>query len=48
MGSLAHERGGLWVTGVSQLDHLFRGLVKIARPTARIATGHPPEAGRGL
>ena len=35
MGSLAHERGGLWVQGVAMLDHLFRGLVAIARHTGK-------------
>jgi alkylation response protein AidB-like acyl-CoA dehydrogenase len=35
MGSLAHERGGLWVQSVAMLDYLFRGLVAIARHTGK-------------
>src|SRR5687767_13028034 len=31
MGSLAHERAGLWVEWIGALDHLFRKLVEQAR-----------------
>jgi alkylation response protein AidB-like acyl-CoA dehydrogenase len=31
MGSLAHERGGLWVQGVATCEHAFRDLVELAR-----------------
>ncbi|MCU1463232.1 MAG: Acyl-CoA dehydrogenase [Acidimicrobiales bacterium] len=35
MGSLAHERGGLWVQGVSGLEHALGDLVKLAKATGR-------------
>src|SRR5207244_2823006 len=31
MGSLAHERGGLWVQGVSTCDHALRDLIALCR-----------------
>ena len=31
MGSLAHERGGLWVEGVSRLEFTLQGLIDLAR-----------------
>ncbi len=33
MGSLAHERGGLWVQGVAGLERTLDGLVELARST---------------
>jgi len=36
MGSLAHERGGLWVQGVANLDSLVTRLIDLARKTGRI------------
>jgi alkylation response protein AidB-like acyl-CoA dehydrogenase len=33
MGSLAHERGGLWLQGVSGLEFTLRSLVELARET---------------
>ena len=35
MGSLAHERGGLWVQGVSALQFSLDSLVELARRTGR-------------
>jgi alkylation response protein AidB-like acyl-CoA dehydrogenase len=35
MGSLAHERGGLWVQGVSGLEHALGDLIALARNTGR-------------
>jgi alkylation response protein AidB-like acyl-CoA dehydrogenase len=34
-GSLAHERAGLWVEGVSRLEHTVLALVELARRTGR-------------
>jgi alkylation response protein AidB-like acyl-CoA dehydrogenase len=34
-GSLAHERAGLWVEGVSRLEHSVHGLVDLARELGR-------------
>src|SRR6202011_2984825 len=31
MGSLAHERGGLWVQGVSTCSHVLDGLIAMAK-----------------
>jgi alkylation response protein AidB-like acyl-CoA dehydrogenase len=31
MGSLAHERGGLWVEGVTRLEFTLQGLIDLAR-----------------
>jgi alkylation response protein AidB-like acyl-CoA dehydrogenase len=36
MGSLAHERGGLWVQGIAGLESSVTGLVALARKTGRI------------
>ena len=35
MGSLAHERGGLWVQGVSGLEHALADLIKLAKETGQ-------------
>ncbi len=34
-GSLAHERGGLWVEGVARLEHGVEGLITLARHFGR-------------
>ena len=39
MGSLAHERGGLWVQGVANVEHALNGLLNMAR--ARGLSGDP-------
>jgi alkylation response protein AidB-like acyl-CoA dehydrogenase len=31
MGSLAHERAGLWLDWIAALDHVFRTVVELAR-----------------
>ena len=36
MGSLAHERGGLWVEGVSRLEFTLQGLIDLARRRGRL------------
>jgi len=55
MGSLAHERAGLWVEWIGALDHLFRRLVEQARargviddPTVRRALAAAYEEVAGL
>jgi alkylation response protein AidB-like acyl-CoA dehydrogenase len=35
MGSLAHERGGLWIQGVSALQFALDGLLELARTTGQ-------------
>jgi alkylation response protein AidB-like acyl-CoA dehydrogenase len=37
MGSLAHERGGLWVQGVAHLEDLVEQLIGLARKTGAVA-----------
>ncbi len=36
MGSLAHERGGLWVLGVANLEALVQELIDLARKTGKV------------
>ena len=55
MGSLAHERGGLWVQGVATCEHAFRDLVTLAReqgldrdPVVRRRLGEMDERVRSL
>ncbi|MHB8450785.1 MAG: acyl-CoA dehydrogenase family protein [Mycobacteriales bacterium] len=40
MASLAHERSGLWVQGVANLESIVTGLVDLARATGRIGDPH--------
>jgi alkylation response protein AidB-like acyl-CoA dehydrogenase len=39
MGSLAHERGGLWVQGVANVEHQVQGLIEMAK---RLGIDHDP------
>ncbi len=45
MGSLAHERGGLWVQGVATCEHALRNLVALAK---RLGLDHDPAVRREL
>jgi len=35
LGSLAHERGGLWVQGVATVEHALKMLIELARETGQ-------------
>ena len=40
MGSLAHERGGLWVQGIAHVETTLASMIRVARATGRVDDPH--------